>query len=268
MTDLASDADLLSKNELTPQAVEVPGPSSNSLILECPECGATKNKVGVPFITKGQVGTHRANVHGYRAPAAPKKSATPAKSSTAPKKSATPAKSSTSPSPSPARGTRSRKPLGEMISLVVLKAGRLVAQIEPPTGAVLMFEAGALGQAIDDAIAGTFIDKPLQSVAGSAGKLEPLVPLLTLPAMIFMASRDPKMGAVMEGEIREAIEDVLVQSLPLLRKRAQRTKATVEALGELHELDPAVYGAEDPIGVILDSFFEGPPAEAPADGAG
>jgi hypothetical protein len=141
---------------------------------------------------------------------------------------------------------------------MVLQVGRIVnTAVDQPTGAAIMFEAGALGVAIDKAIAGTIVDKPLQKGAAVAERFEPLVPLITMPAMVFMLSRNPQMESVLEGELREALEDVLVQSLPLLKARAKRTRETVDALEELKIIDHDLADAEDPIGSILRGFFSG-----------
>lgn len=259
MSDLLDldDDDLLSVKESAPTAPTPPAVSASGIVQECPDCGARASKLGVPFITKAQVNTHRANVHGYSAPKSPpKKAATP-------KKPAAPKAASAKPStPATARGVR--KPLGEQISSIVLQLGRIINKVEPPTGAVIMFEAGALGDAIDKAVAGTFLDKPLQSAAQVSDKFAPLIPLATLPAMVFMCSRNPGMAEMLEGEMREAIEDVLVQSLPLLKKRAQRTQRTIDALAELKGLDDELASSDDPVGVILESFFVRPPE--PGDG--
>jgi hypothetical protein len=67
-----------------------------------------------------------------------------------------------------------------------------------------------------------------------------------------------------EASLREAIEDVLVQSMPLLRKRAARTKATIDAASELRAIDPELADSEDPIGDIMRSFFMQAPANAGA----
>ena len=247
MTNLLDD--LLSTTEVTPRA---PVTSAESIVKTCPECGATKSKLGVPFLTNGQLGTHRAQVHGYRNPEGAKKSHHAAKPATAAKPTtATTAKKPTAP-------TRARRPLGESLAKIALQIGRIVNTVEPPTGAAIMFEAGALGEAIDKAIAGTIIDKPLQKAAGVSDRFEPLVPLITMPAMIFLLSRNPAIEKHIEGELREALEDVLVQSLPLLRKRAARTKATVDALAELRALDPDIIRGVDPIGDLLRSFFTQP----------
>lgn len=243
MTDLLDDVDeILSSREVLPTPA---APARESALKTCPECGTSKNKLGVPFLTQAQVNTHRASTHGYRNPeATPKKKV--AKKETAPKAPA-------------AERTRSapvrRRPLGESLARVILQLGRVINAVEPPTGAAIMFEAGALGEAIDKAIAGSPLDKPLQKAAGVSERFEPLVPLVTMPAMVFMISKTPALQGMLEGELREALEDVLVQSLPLLKKRAQRTKATVDALAELSMLDPEMAKSTDPIGDLLESFF-------------
>lgn len=254
MTDVL-DQDLLSPAELLPQASE-PEKPAEPLVHECPECGAKKSKLGVPFLTLGQVNTHRQAKHGYRNPNNKTPAKKPAAKKAAPQKAA--ARSA------PAR--TARKPLGESLARLILQVGRIVnTAVDPPTGAAIMFEAGALGEAVDRVIAGTFIDKPLQKGAAVAEKFEPLVPLVTMPAMIFICSKNPAMSDALEGELREALEDVLVQSLPLLRRRAARTKATVDAVAELKMIDPALRDSADPILDILNGFFSQAAPQAEPD---
>ena len=230
MTDLLSDVDdLLSSHEVIPKATVTSEPGALDKIRE-------------RIADRGK-------------PKEPAKKV-PAKKVAAPKK--------TTPTP-----TARRRPLGESIARVVLQMGRLVnTLVDPPTGAAIMFEAGALGVAIDRAIAGTVIDKPLQKGAAVAERFEPLVPLITMPAFIFMLSHNPSLEPVIEGELREALEDVLVQSLPLLRRRAERTEQTVNALAEMKKIDPSLADSDDPIAEILRSFFAHPamPQETVNDG--
>jgi hypothetical protein len=227
MTDLLDDIDeLVSKNEVIPR--------------EAPPTPAFK--------------TVRERLSGRSKPP-PKKA--PEKK-TAPARAATTVAKKPGPKPKPVR-----RPLGESIAKLVLQAGRFMnTMVDPPTGAAIMFEAGALGAAIDTAIAGTAVDRLAQKGAGVAERFEPLVPLVTMPAMIFLLSRGMVPEKMIEGELREALEDVLVQSLPLLRQRAARTKATTEAIEELKLVGSSLPGleglslnTEDPIADILRSFF-------------
>lgn len=254
--------DLLSDKEIVPTA----GPTSEPepIFKTCPDCGAKSMKTGLPFVTDKQVQTHRMRSHGFRnssTPAQPAKKA-PAKAPTAGKVTI-PAKVHP-PKPRPL----ARRPLGESIARIVLQVGRVMNGLPGmgPTGAAIMFEAGALGVAVDRVIAGTIIDKPLQKGAAVAERFEPLVPLVTMPAMIFMLSRNPAAAGMIEGELREALEDVLVQSLPLLKHRAQRTAQTVNALAELKAIDPDLAASDDPIGDIMRGFFAQPPVVVEPDG--
>ncbi len=251
MTDVLDDMEsMLSTQEVAP--VAAPTPAGEGLVKTCPECGATKTQNGLPFLTNGQLGAHRARAHGYVSEDPKAVAERERKAGTARKPLGRPVGSTNK----TASTSRARKPLGESLARIFLQVGRIVNTIlDPPTGAAIMFEAGALGVAVDTAIAGTIIDKPLQKGAAVAEKFEPLVSLVTMPAMVFMLSRNPNLQPVIEGELREALEDVLVQSLPLFRRRAARTKATVDALAELRQISPELAQSDDPIRDILDSFF-------------
>jgi hypothetical protein len=236
----------------TTEVVPTPAPESASRFV-CPECGASATKLGIPFKTNVQLSTHIQRAH-HRGESKPKT----ATKATAAKPGAKPTTAK--------RPAGPRKPLGESLARMVLQVGRVVnTAVDPPTGAAIMFEAGALGVAIDRAIAGTIIDKPLQKGAAISERFEPLIPLITMPAMVFMLSRNAAMEPMIEGELREALEDVLVQSLPLLKQRAARTRQTVQALEELRIIDKDLADSEDPIGAILRGFFAGKTEPEPAE---
>lgn len=251
MSDLLLDDvdDLVSRKEVVPREAPAPkGPSIGDRI------GAALNKPK----------------------AAPAKKAPPAKATAPAKKTTTIAPPRTTSTPGPKPKVQ-RRPLGDAIAKVVLQVGRLVnAAVDAPTGAAIMFEAGAFGAAIDTAIAGTRVDKLAQKGAGVAERFEPLVSLISLPSMIFLLSRNPAMEGMIEGELREALEDVLVQSLPLLRKRAERTKATTAAVEELKVVGSSLPGLEgidlrsssDPIADILRTFFAVPAYIEPEEAGG
>ncbi len=246
MTDVLDDVEELLSTQETAPIPAAPVPKSAT----CPECG----QVFLSPFENVKLGNHRRHAHDVAG------TLKPSGKKPAPKKTA-----ATGTATSRARSAP-RKPLGESLAKIFLQAGRLInTVVDPPTGAAIMFEAGALGAAVDAAIAGTIIDRPLQKGAGIAEKFEPLVPLVTMPAMIFMLSKNPNMQPMIEGELREALEDVLVQSLPLLRKRAARTRATVDALAELQQLSPELAQSDDPIRDILDSFFAPPVPEPVSD---
>ena len=253
MSDLLED--LFSPNEVAPTA---PAQSILPHRLACEICGATKSDItGLPFLSARQVAGHKKK-HAKEARGEAKSTVTiPAKPGAKPRVvRKTPAK------------TGPRRPLGESLAKLILQIGRQVNNlVDAPTGVAIMFEAGALGSAIDGALAGGWIDGKLQKAAQTSEKWEPLVPLISLPAMIFMLSRNPQLQPQLEAELREALESVLAQSLPLLRDRAKRTKETLEAIEELRGGN--FFGVEiptdsqDPIGDILTGFFSPPVPVAP-----
>ncbi len=250
MSDLLEE--LFSPNEVAP--VATPGPSIIPHVLACEICGATHNALGIPFLSARQVAGHKKTHAGSQASEGAPKTATKGR----PRKVAAP--------------VGKRRPLGESFAKLILQVGRQVNNlVDPPTGVAIMFEAGALGSAIDNALAGGWVDGKLQKSAQVAEKWEPLVPLVTLPAMIFMLSRNPGLQKQLEPELREALESVLAQSLPLLRDRAKRTKDTLAAIEELRGGNffgvEIPHDSEDPIGDILTGFFS-PPVDPEAEVAG
>jgi hypothetical protein len=125
-----------------------------------------------------------------------------------------------------------------------------------------MFEAPAAGQAIDLAIAGTFVDRKIvQPLVGGAAKWEAIGAVLTLPVMVHLISVYPGLQSAFEPQLRRAAEEILILSVPTIRKKVERDRKVVDALAELGHLDPAIAADPDPIGSIIGGFFG--PTEAP-----
>ena len=271
MTNAAVE-DLFSTKEQAPQPLPVQSILPHR--LACDICGATASELtGLPFLSARQVA-------GHKKKHAPTEKAAPAEQ---PKSTASKLKEALGAKPAPAKAAPRvrkpatpagrRRPLGESLAKLILQIGRQVNNlVDPPTGVAIMFEAGALGSAIDNALAGGWVDGKLQKAAQVSEKWEPIVPLITLPAMIFMLSKNPNLQPQLEGELREALESVLAQSLPLLRDRAKRTQETLAAIEELRGGN--FFGveiptdSEDPIGDILTGFFSPPVDPERAGGAG
>jgi hypothetical protein len=255
MTDVLDD--LFSSQEVAPKAAAIPSILPHR--LACDICGADRGKTGLPFLSARQVAGHKkqhASEEAKEKTAAAPKPAAKTPTTSGPAKSVRRTRT-------PAAPAGRRKPLGENIAKLILQIGRQVNNlVDPPTGVAIMFEAGALGAAIDGALAGGWVDGKLQKAAQVSEKWEPLVPLVSLPAMIFLLSRNPQLQPQLEGEIREALESVLAQSLPLLRERAKRTQETLAAIEELRGGN--FFGveipkdSEDPVGDILAGFFSPP----------
>jgi hypothetical protein len=159
---------------------------------------------------------------------------------------------------------KARKPAGENLSLLVSGGAQFAAKSGyVPLANALMFEAPAAGQAIDLAIAGTFVDRKIvQPLVGGAEKWEALGAVITLPVMVHLISIYPGLQSAFEPQLRRSAEEILILSVPTIRKKVERDRKVVDALAELGHLDPAIAADPDPIGSIIAGFYG--PTEAPS----
>jgi hypothetical protein len=169
----------------------------------------------------------------------------------------------------PASSERKRKPAGENLALLVGGASQFAVRSGAlPLGNCLAFEAAAAGQAIDVAIAGTWPDKHLvQPLVGGLEKWEAVGACLSLPVTVHLVSVYPGLAVPLADPMRRAAEEILILSVPTIRKKVERDKKLTEALSELGALDANIASDPDPVGSILNGFFAGVPTEAPSDAA-
>ena len=168
----------------------------------------------------------------------------------------------------PERPAKVRKSAAENLSLLVSAGAQFAARTGAlPLANALAFEAPAAGHALDQAVAGTIIDRKIvQPLNQGAEKWEALGAVLTLPIMVHLVSIYPALQDAFEPQIRRAAEDILVQSLPQIRKKVEKDRRVADALVELGHLDPTLAASADPVGDIVAGFFAGfaPPPEAPS----
>lgn len=249
MTDILDGVDsfldeaLTSTAETKPQAA-APAPK----ITQCRYCTDTFD---------GQWGSARRGMHEKKAHpdewakakatgSKPKsrKAAAP-KKPTAPKAKVTP----------PAGGKR-RIPAGDSIATTLGMAAQLVVKVDGPTGRALQFAAPAAGDAVDELVAGTFVDrKVLQPFAGAADKWEKVGGIIAFPVLIAVISHNPALFQPLEAQLRSATVDVINASIPTLKKRAANEKKAADSLAELGKIDPRYAESNDPIRLILEDIF-------------
>jgi hypothetical protein len=242
VTELLED-ELLSDNEKAPKHVTVV--NNVPATATCPECGTTfdgdwRNQ---------KLGVHRFKSHGVRSKTsgAAKKRKAPAAKKKVPVKQQAKAKLL---APVPA-GTR-RKPASDIIRRIFVTVAKGIAPIDPPVAACLQFEAAAAGVALDKLVAGTFVDRMVvQKIANASEKWEEASSVVTLPLCVALCSRFPNMYPALEDDMREAIEDILIASVPVWQKKAERSKKAADALSEFKALDPVFAQSGDPVGEIL-----------------
>jgi hypothetical protein len=211
----------------------------------CPECGATKTKMGIPFLTNGQIATHRMASHGVKADSAKKP---PAKKA-APKKAA------------PTTTTARRHSTAAFFTKNLGRAAKFAEQVSVPGGRALAFSSYAAGPALDELIAGTRLDKPVQKMAAASDKWERVGDAVGLPVMVMMCDANPHLYKYFEDDMRDALRGVLIAAIPQLKKKREEEQKVVVALTELAAIDPALAASDDPIGDILASFFAPAPGQ-------
>ena len=182
---------------------------------------------------------------------APKKPATPR----APKASAT----------STAR--TKRIPAAESIARNLGRVAKMLGSADPALSRALTFSAPATGLAVDELVAGTFVDRvAIQRFAGVADKWERLGGVIAFPILVTVIARNPALYAPLEDDLRDATLDVLIASIPTFEKRAAREKKAVDALRRLGQVDERYATSDDPIGLILRDIFAPVPPSPESDG--
>jgi hypothetical protein len=232
MPDTLTEEDLLQPNETAPKEVkEQPH--------QCPYCAQTfKGGIGGQL----SLGRHKAREHSDK-PKTPPVKRTPAKRT-------------------PSKAVVVRKDASGSIAEIFGSASAILRPIDPVMSGVLGFEAPAAGVAIDGLIAGTFVDKKaVQPMLTGREKWESVSAILALPLLIKLVQINPAMAIPLETPLRRAVGQVLVASLPVMRKKVAEDKKLKDALIELKVLDPVFAEIEDPVGAILMSLLN-PEAES------
>ena len=233
--------DLTSKAESKPKAAEKAPISSG-----CHFCAQTFEGPTRFF----QRGTHEKKAHHDQWLAA--------KAGVKPKK-ATAKKATTAKKP-PAKAAPSgrRIPAAESLTKNIARGARMFASVNPPMGRALAFSAPATGQAIDDVVAGTYVDrKVIQRFAGAADKWDRLGGVLSFPILFGIVATKPEFFPLLEADLREATIDVIIASLPTLEKQKQREDKAVAALVRLGEVDERYAKTDDPVGLMLRDLLYG-----------
>ena len=251
MTAAASALDdLTSRHETAPTTEKPPAKD-----YPCPHCDKVYTN-GPDFLRRVNLDNHIKHRHTDRPPVIPKAG----RNAGLKHPRAKAAVKAVGPEPKP----KARKPAGDNLALLWeggAQAAALLGQV--PLARSMKFSAPAAGQAIDQAIAGTLVDrKIIQPLAVGAEKWEAVSAVVSLNLIVWLATNYPAMGVALQAPARRAVEEIMVLSVPMLRKKVEKDRKLAEALEELKHLDPAGFGTDDdPIGTILESFFAAAPEQ-------
>jgi hypothetical protein len=254
MTDVLSglnhdSLDSVSTAESAPRAPKE-SPASPT-IHKCHYCDDTFEGVSGP-VRRGYHEKQKHHDDWAKAKAGTATKKRPAKKTTATKKA----------SPRPAVGVPKRASASESVSSVLEMVGGFIGNVtgDKPLGRALQFSAPATGEAVDDLIAGTVVDRWTQPLVKGADKWEKVGSVLGFPILVAIIERNPAMYDVLESQLRSATLDVIVGSIPSMKKKAAREKEAISALAQLGEIDPRYADAPDPLGLFLQDLFGYNPA--------
>lgn len=129
---------------------------------------------------------------------------------------------------------RKRTSVKSELGMIWKMAANLVAAINAPAAKAVALEAPIAGQILDDAVAGTVIDRWLiQPFAGASDKYGPLILLIGFPAAVYIADVHPEHRPMVEDYIRKAIVQIMVSTADEMKATAEREAHASEQLAEL-----------------------------------
>ena len=190
------------------------------------------------------------------------------------------AKPASSPAPASSREKRPSAGKGKRVSAagtiadvyggigtLAIRTGR-----HAPLGRCMQWQAPVAGEMLDDAIAGTFIDKvALQRIEKARGRYDLLGAVFGPPLLVLAIEQNPANAEILMPMLAASIRHSLPLMVPAIKKAKAREKAVAEATAELFADDPDYPADTDPVDYVLRMMFAGwipenvPTEPAPGD---
>ena len=140
---------------------------------------------------------------------------------------------------------------------------------DAPVGRVLMFQAPVAGDVLDDALAGTVLDRVAQPILKKWEQTSEAGALVMVPLTVAMIERRPEMRPVLVPILRSTMMPMLVAMAKGARRAKKRQAEQVEAMEELADFFPPEVMAEmkasgkSPVDMMIEMIFaDVVPAEA------
>lgn len=154
----------------------------------------------------------------------------------------------------PKQPTRKRHDASHILGTVWSQGARFVPSA--PAQRAMVWQAPSAGRILDQAAAGTMLDRwVLQKIASQESKWAPVVSLVSLPLMLVLIDTNPALAPVLMPQLRNVVKDNLAAALAT--KAAEKEEmAELEALAEKagmewEQVDPATGEKMDLIGSVL-----------------
>jgi hypothetical protein len=244
------------------------GPSANELTkVVCPHCAKEMFGVG----KNARLANHIKFRHPDKWQGSAKKAAAAAKQApkAAPTRTIADNLGNLSGQPVPRR-----RPAADTIASGISSIAGVIQWVDPPVGNALKFAAPAMGELVDDAAAGTVVDRKLLQGANVAKTKIEHFRGASLPFLILLMTHDQtivrdaegnflapgRMYFALEDHALDALEDALTCAVPRIKARAARQEKALLALEELKAIDPEIRESEDPMRTLLERIiFASPP---------
>ena len=173
----------------------------------------------------------------------------------------------------PAKPTREHRPYrpakrvstAETIGDVWTAGGGLLGRTgHVPLGRYMQWQAPAAGEMLDEAVAGTLIDKKfLQPAVKARGRLDLLIAVMGPPAVILQIERSPQLFHLDDQGnlthpllpiLKTSIRSSLPTMLPAMRKAQAKEQKVNEAVREMF---PDMPEGVDPVNMVIAEMFAG-----------
>lgn len=170
--------------------------------------------------------------------------------------------------PAERRPRRKRVPTDDVWSALWTLGGVALVRTgaDVPVGNCLQFQSAIVGPIFDDAIRDTAVDRLVQPIAQSGGRLKKVGSVCAMPMLVFALERNPSAAPVLEPLLRQVIRDQLAELAPIVKAKKKRDDEYRKAVVELGLVDSEeqLDGGRDPVDEILAAIFPGFAQPAPA----
>lgn len=138
-----------------------------------------------------------------------------------------------------------------------------------PLGRYMQFQAPVAGEMLDEAIAGTVVDKvALQPIVRARGKFDLIGAVFGPPALILAIERNPERVELLVPMLRSSIRNALPLMVPAIKRVQAKEAKTIQAAEDLFDDDPGYrqwvtdqttqgVKSPDPADYILSMIFTG-----------
>lgn len=127
-----------------------------------------------------------------------------------------------------------------------------------PLGRYMAWQAPAAGELLDQAVAGTVIDRKfLQPAVKARGRLDVVGAIMGPPALIIAIQRNPERAEMLLPALRSAIRGSLPTLLPAMKKAQAREEKINQAIRDYLPEGMDLPEGVDPVDMVIAQMFDG-----------